>query len=390
MSQPFVSFAAVVLLTGTVGCDRPEARAKRAAGNLPMTASIHILERGPNCGECTFDLEELAVLGAPDDELPVGDGSFLAVVAGARCVVAPTDRDGEVLLFDGCVGAPRQFGRQGEGPGELTGIRTLDRWGEDSIVAFGYGRMEFLSGATGQGRSVRFDPTIQGHTILASSDDGVVIVNSDRHTRPQFMTIHADGSIADSVGLAAGSPDRGDSREHAAVLGEASQPRQFWSGTPFYRYELTRWSVEGRALQSIRRQPDWFAPYDSTALAAFWKATGAAQRPLPAQRAIHESADGVLWVAFGVSADGWQPDSALPAGRRGPRGEQMSRARTRLEHYDGVLEALDAATGELLISIRTDDLLVGFPNDTLAYARRVGEDGINQIAVFRLRFRRGP
>lgn len=386
---------AAVLLVMNTACAAEETKEPAASAGSTgstgstTTSSVVVLERGAGCGGCEIELEELYLLGHAEDSLPVGDGSFLTVAAGNRCIVGPTDRDGEALIFDECRGEPRQLGRRGEGPGELGSIRAVAPWRGDSVLFLGYGRLEILSSATGRGRSLRFDPSIEGYTMVTVPGDSAVIVNNSRPTRSQFAEIQFDGSPGATFGLPGASPSRGDSREQAATLGYSPRPHVFWVGAKFFRYHLAQWNRAGEQLLVIDRAPSWFAPYDSSTLAAYGAASAAVMRPVPSLRAVHESVDGLVWTAFVVAAHDWHPDSVPPPPlRRTPSGEVPSRSRSRAEHFDGVIEVLDGASGEFLMSVQTDESWVDFANDSLVYSRRQGEDGTHQIAVYRMRLRR--
>ena len=380
---------AAVLLVMSVACKTEETKEPVISGGAATSSSVELLERGAGCGDCEIELEELYLLGHAEDSLPIGDGSFLTVAAGDRCVLAPTDRDGEALIFDECRGEPRQLGRRGNGPGELSSIRTVASWRGDSVVFLGYGRLEILSSATGRGRSVRFDPSIEGYTMVTVPGDSVVIVNNSRPTKSQFAEIRWDGSGGTAFGLAGAAPNAGNAQSHVVALGSSSRPHAFWAGAMYFRPQLTLWSHDGERLFVFDRTPPWFAPYDSSALAKSWDASAAVVRPVATLRAVRESTDGLLWAAFGIAAADWRPDSGPPpALRRTPSGEIPSRSRSRVEHFDGVIEVMDGASGELLMSVRTDESWVNFANDSLIYSRRQGEDGTHQIAVYRMRLRR--
>ncbi|MDZ4258812.1 MAG: hypothetical protein U0974_01675 [Gemmatimonadales bacterium] len=389
MTTRTTAACAAVLLVMNTACAAEETKEPAASAGSTTTSGVEVLERGANCGDCEIELEELYLLGHAGDSLPIGDGSFLTVAAGDRCIVGPTDRSGEALIFDECRGEPRQLGRRGEGPGELSSIRAVAPWRGDSVVFLGYGRLEILSSATGGGRSLRFDPSIEGYTMVTVPGDSAVIVNNSRPTKSQFAEIRWDGSGGTAFGLPGVAPSRGDSRAHIAALGSSPRPHAFWSGPRFFRHHLTLWSRTGEELFTVDRSPAWFAPYDSSTLAAYGATSAAVMRPVPSFRAVHESDDGLLWTAFVVAAHDWRPDSVPPPTlRRTPGGEVPSRSRSRMEHFDGVIEVLDAASGEFLMSVQTDELWVGFANDSLVYSRRQGEDGTHQIAVYRMRLRR--
>lgn len=346
-----------------------------------------VLERGDKCGTCSIAIEEVAVLGSASDSLSIGDGSLLAVTP-AGCVVGPTDRDGELLMFKDCTGAPHQLGRAGQGPGELGSIRAIAAWPGDSVVAFGYGKMTILSVLSGAGRTVRVDPDTRGQNILVLQGAPLLIVGNDHPARAQFTAVNADGSHHATFGRPPRSDLRADEMDNAVVFGTAGAQEGLWAGSTFYRFRLERWAVAGGPGFLIERTPTWFTPYDSTALSRFWDASAAVMRPLPHLRGIHESADGTLWVAAGVAASGWSPDSVNRAVPRTRNGEAPSRSMSRSDHYDGVIEALDAKSGTHLISIQTPDLWVGFINDSTVYARRESSEGVPQFALYRVRLKR--
>lgn len=379
---------AIALTVFVVSCSKLHTDHPAQSNNPGMTSGVAVLERGPSCDTCEVVLEELGVLGRADDSLPIGSGSFLLVSSGGRCIVGPTDRDGEVLVFDGCRGAPRVFGRTGQGPGEIGSVRSMAPWRGDSILLFSYGRMEVLSDATGSGRTVTFDPAIQGASIATVLDDSLVIVNNDRLTKPQFSLIRSDGRTGPTFGAPVRQDIRADPSLHAMVLGSSPQPHRFWAGATFYRYHLELWSSTGEQVLAIDRSSSWFPPYDSTALARFWSASAAVARPLPYLRSVRETADHLIWAAFAVAAKDWKPDSVVPLSQRDRNGEVRSGPRSRMEHYDGVLDVLDGNTKELLISVRTDEMWAGIVNDTLLYARRETPDGVPQLVLYRIRLRR--
>ncbi|MBL0177589.1 MAG: hypothetical protein IPP98_00475 [Gemmatimonadetes bacterium] len=248
--------------------------------------------------------------------------------------------------------------------------------------------MTILSARTGAGRTVPVDPDTRGENIVVLPGAPLLIVNNELPARAQFTAINADGSHHQTFGLPPRADPRADRFANLVVLGQAGAQDGFWAGSTFYRYRLAHWMVGGRAASFVERTPKWFAPYDATALSRFWDASAAVMRPLPYLRGIHEAADGTLWVAAAVAAIDWSPDSIKPVVRRSRTGEVTSRSGSRLEHYDGVLEALDAKTGAHLITIQTPDLWVGFANDTIVYARRESVEGVPQIALYRMRLKR--
>lgn len=389
MIRQTIAVYAAVLLVMSVACRKEETKEPVTSGGAATPSRVDVLERGAGCGGCEIELEELYLLGHAEDSLPIASGSFLAIVAGNQCVIGPTGRDGEALIFDGCRGQPRPLGRRGEGPGELGSIRAVAPWRSDSVLFLGYGRLEILSSATGQGRSVRFDPAIEGYTMVTVPGDSAVIVNNSRPTKPQFAEIRFDGSSGSAFGLPGASPSRGNSQVHVAAMGSSPRPHTFWAGAMYFRHHLALWSRDGGRLLTIDRTPSWFAPYDSSALARSWVASAAAMRPVVSLRAVHESADGLVWAAFGIAADDWIPDSApQPVAHRTRGGEVPSGSRSRIDHFDGVIEVLDGTSGEILMSARSDELWVGFANDSLVYSRRQADDGTYQVAVYRMRLRR--
>lgn len=343
-----------------------------------------VVERGDDCEHCTLDLDSLLTLGDIDDAYSIGDAATLAVVAG-DCVVGPTDRDGELLLFADCRERPRPLARSGEGPGELGSIRALAPWRGDSIIALGYGRATVLSVATGAGRTFHFDPEVQGFRMVVLPAESLVVINSDRSTRLQFVSLRFGGGRGPVFGAAA--EQAADVRTRDRVLGP-SRSGQFWAATTAYQHRVELWTSGGQLRRVIDRTPPWFPRYDSLALQQFWAATAARQRPLPSLRAVRESVEGLLWVAAAVPARDWQPDSVRQPDRLTAAGERVTGTRSRLAHYDGVLEVLDARSGALRVSVSGEEMWAGFANDTLIYSRRETTDGVPQLVVYRMRLSR--
>lgn len=374
---------ALALSTGG-GCGGAGDRTE-STGYVPgqaVPASGLVVERGARCGGCSVQISEIGTLGSPNDELQVGDGSAAVMVPVAGCVVGPTDREGEVLFFRRCGRDVSLFGRAGEGPGELGVVRRLARWRGDSVLAFGYGTMVVLSGATGSGRTSRFDPGIQGTNILTIPEDSLVVVNNDHATRPQFTIIRSDGSTGPSFGRPAPLVQRGNPAHNRAALGVGRRSGTLWVVPTFFELALSQWSIDGELLQTLRPATTWFSSYDTVALSDFWARGPRQVRPLPFTRAVHESVDDVLWVAHSIAASDWKAESPSAANERrdGREGGQSS---SRSQYFDGMLSAFDPTTGELIISLQIPEPIIGFLADTIAVTRRMDGDGVSQLVLLR-------
>ena len=235
---------------------------------------------------------------------------------------------------------------------------------------------------------MRFDPGTEGYDIVAVGSDSSVVVKNNQPNKDQFTTINASGDLGASFGLPAPLGRKVNPLSYTVELGVSALPGSFWAGSTFYQIEMARWSTDGERLSTFAPIVDWYPPYDSTALAEYHAVGAEALRPLPFLRAIHETADGVLWLAFSVAAFDWQPDSIETVELRSRSGEVIRRGGSRPEHFDGVLTAFNSASGEHLLTIRTADVVAGFANDTLAFARRTGPDDVPQIALFRFGLQR--
>jgi hypothetical protein len=224
--------------------------------------------------------------------------------------------------------------------------------------------------------------------VVALPGDSSVVVKNNNPARAQFGVIQFDGTVGPAFGLPAPLGRALDPRRAEAALASSRAPGFFWAGARFYHPEVTLWTVHGERRREFRPSFGWYVTYDSTALAKFYAVGAGVRRPLPWLRAIHETEDGVLWLAYAVAASDWRPDSVEVEVLRSRSGEVRRSGGSRLEHYDGVLVAMDTQTGEVLISVRTADIIVGFGGDTLAYARRQGPDDVPQVALFSLTMKR--
>jgi hypothetical protein len=135
-------------------------------------------------------------------------------------------------------------------------------------------------------------------------------------------------------------------------------------------------------IRQVRRRVDWF-PDDTGARAPSWE-----DRPGPKISSVAEDDAGVLWVVISRPAKGWYPVD--PSGSmRGPDGIPTGiMPEPSAGRFESVVEALDAATGELLASAVFSPTVFHFVAPAVVFQKIEDSDGAYTIRLLRLRLHR--
>jgi hypothetical protein len=255
----------------------------------------------------------------------------------------------------------QRVSRRGQGPGEFSRV---------SSIVIGLGDTIFVC-----------DPNTHQLTVFAPDyrpvrrvDLGVaanfqaavvgqrLIVNANLRTGTRagypLHLYQASGQFVRSFGSIAGAyrPDVAFAgrRNVASAGGDA-----VWSGL-VNEYLIERWDTAGRLTISLRRDPDWFKPYDRVE-------TGAAIAPVPLMRSVAQQHDS-LWVIAVVADPQWA--SAVSEATPDRRFFRVSDSHA---YQDSYVELIDWRRGELIVSTRSPKEILVFVAPGVAYWR--SEDG---------------
>ena len=368
--------APVWLILAIVAC-----RAERPALLNDGQLQVSVLSRGPKCQACTLELDYLGRLGTSADSMLMTAETVIAVRPDGAFIAAPLSVDGEAAIFDSLGAVARAYGRAGEGPGENGRILNVLPWRGDSILFAGFERLTFLAGPRGQGRTSRLDRPSPSHRTVALPEADAVVRNYSYPPGPQFVVFGSDGRVRAAMGEAHPLGTSTDNYRRLGELGPARDPHHVWSAPQRYGIRMDLWDArDGSLVRSFADSTDWYMPHDSTALYQFiLDGNDAVNPPPPFLRGLRESREGVLILLYNVAAADWAPfRDTLPPLQRGMRPEA----------YDGVIDLRDSATGESLLTVRTNLPFPRLVNDTLLADRRQTEEGFWVYDIYRVKFRR--
>ena len=327
---------------------------------------------GPECAVCEIvsvplvrlgDAEGLGMLEAEDNSVRVDRRGRFFVFGGRRPYFWVFDSSGKVT---------HRIGRSGEGPGEFSMVNGIAIGEADSVFVFDIHRrlvsvytpdLEFA-------RTFRLRFSLDGPQLFfgASLLINTGIRTADRVGLP-FHVLDGEGRISRSFGSEMGGVYRADMRDimDRRVLAR-SDISSFWAAR-INQYLIQRWTMDGRLLETLHREPPWFE--------VWWKprAAGANTPPNTAVEAMGQVGD-TLWLLAWVPGERWR--SAIEQDAR------RFRVTKPEVYWNAVLEAVDLKRRVVIASRRMpllfDDLLEG----GLAVRNDTDEVGNPVVWLYRL------
>jgi len=350
-----------------------------ACSEAPVEADHHtlVLAGGPTCEECEIVVNEVAVLGHPDDPAsvaanPSARGRLGRLSTGDFLSSGLTG--GETGLVYGSTGrAIRSIGRAGEGPGEFGRDLRIIGSGDTLVVVDRRRRQVVRMDVSGNyldsflvdwplWNSARLpDGTLVFSTEASFDDDGFRLVKVVDQ-RGNLIASH-DRVSSELVDLM--MPDMDGRRVAPAVSGS------YWTAVR-WTYELHRWNSPGRRDLVVIRDAEWFRPNRPQSVddVDAWYVTEPPPRDV---FHIRETGDGLLWTYSQVPDNRWQP---------GPEPDDVPSLHRSL---DTVVEVIDITDGSVVAQRRLDERL-GAVCDGSDFMTTVREmpDGDTRTIVLRL------
>lgn len=319
------------------------------------------------CTSCELSMELVASLGHPSDEHLVGESPPIVQRDSlGRFLVASSSPRTRVLLYDSTGEYLEAWGGPGEGPGEFGHIRTILHLPGDSLMVVdgSNGRLTVLDAGGVPHRTFRLGARV--HDIALAPDGGLLVsasIASETTIGLLFHKFTAEGTLSQSFGEASEVVPWRPSATHRRIsIGGQSG---FWAVRPD-RYELERWTWDGRQAEIISRGAPWFPRRHEEGAVNFFE-----EPPSPWVQDIHVDSDGLLWVLARRASADW---AAVE--------QRVSRAAWGM-FYDTVLEAIDLETGHVVSSSVHAWYGNGFTNDGLVVAHREGPSGMTILDLWR-------
>jgi hypothetical protein len=324
---------------------------------------------------CRLEVTHEVTLGQADGSGALTDMVAIARDANGRYLVSGNKDRAAIITFDHRGRPTGRFGRKGKGPGEFEFIWVLEARGNEVRVFDSY-----LNRLTVLDRALK---PIRTHAIpsfisAVTTSSGDVIVNSVIMSRSlagvPLHLVGDKGNIVRSFGerreaFRADLPYAG----HRVIT--SSKSGGIWA-TPVNRYELEKWTVDGKRIQQIIPSEPWFKPH---AGGAGFKPD---RPPPPLISAIREHPAGYLIVAIAIADPQWK--QSLKPLKDHPDG--LKQAPTSLnEYHDTRIDVFDMRTGKLVDTRTIDDFASKFADDERLASYAENENGVPQVRVWRLR-----
>lgn len=312
----------------------------------------HLTSQAPS-GELI--VQRVAHIQDPTGQTGVGRPSAFAMDSKGRLIMTDAFTGNILLSFDRRGTLLGKHGREGQGPGEFGFVQylDLDERGNLRVWDIGNSRISILSPDFEFLGQRPLPVPISGTGAIPLGDSAFVI----NQATPTARGIGNPYHVIDKQGLTSrsfGSTDTTVRPDQSAVsflrhLSPASGPR-FWAGH-VNSYTIELWDSQGRRYRSYTRTVPWFVAWIRAR-------SPSPEGPQSRMSSLRRDAQGRLWVTFQVSDPDWE--SALrPSGREfggyipnPPQG-----------FWDTIIEVLDENTGEVLASLRIDDLIIGIVDD---------------------------
>jgi len=334
------------------------------------------LEAQAPCQECRIELRPETRIGASDDPfgLASGDGGRVAIADDGSVWVSPMLAPHTLAKYDAAGNLAHFVDRKGRGPGEYQYILGIAISGQGQLAVMSSDRLsehELSAGAYLQSKAI----PIQGMDFLPLANSSVVVNGSSYLSDRAGYTLHLvdpSGEITHSFGYVTRGVEL-DPEGTTLVLAPAPEDA-FWAAR-VNQYRLDKWSPEGAHIRTIKREVDWFEPWDR------WVSPADGTPPSRIAGAWEDGA-GNLWVLHVVADEDHDPDTYVHI-----RSDEIQGPVDPA--FDTIIEVLDANTGQLLASRRFPTRMQGFMNGRVI-GFDLAADGGQQLVIYRPEIVRDP
>ncbi|MEQ8330405.1 MAG: hypothetical protein RH859_08100 [Longimicrobiales bacterium] len=362
--QPSMAGVALLSLLALPACD-----GEVESPSLKTGPGLYTIEGESSCAECEIVLEDIAVLGAPEDSTSIredaaGRGCMVGQLSTGEFVVSGSVGGGQLVVYAGSGPSRRSIGRRGRGPGEFGSV--LRVWvGPGDTLFVADERNARIQVLTAEGEFVRsfampapnrpFTRLRTGnllfHTMPSSTDDAT------------FQLVDRSGEPLADLGRPAL-----DEVEFEGWVVSPAPSALFWAAS-MWEYELYEWESADSIKRTVRRVADWFP-------GGVWFSEELYERDRPGSYLIHvwEDESGLLWVYSGVPDADWAPNEA-----RVPDPDWYE------QNFDVVIEVVDLGRERVVASTTVDYMLGAVCGRPLMYTVEWSDRGDTRTRVVRPR-----
>jgi len=338
----------------------------------PEAASAQSALECPGCATLSWTVRahlDLGENGFPTDQTSVA-------LLGRRVFMAPLHGDEHRIAVIEPSGAIRMLGGLGEGPGEFVKVTRL-RASATRLHVFSRGRETIFDEDVNLVAARQVVVPVLGGAVALSGDrsvvQGWVLDTSTGAGGLAFHLLTSEGRVA--FGPRIGTHAAGRSARGTYVLGPADG-ESFWS-VRRDGYEFRRWSASGELVQELTPDPPFpFEPADAERAL-----NPLVERLPPTVSAVHQDAEGHLWVAVAVAPLAWRPVDGEPT--------EYSPALLELV-LETLVEVIDIESGRPIARARVPRIIDEFVGDGVAKSWRTDDAGLIQVDLLQFTLDPGP
>lgn len=379
-SPPANPGASLAEFPGATADDAQDPRCPRKAERTFTPGSTTVIKDGrPPCRiefrDTGIRLEAVADGSRPDPGRTVlvdSNGRYISANApGWGAVISVWDSRGRFMY---------SFGREGEGPGELTarGMLSLFIDGRDNLhIRDGGLRWSVFSPEHEFVRSVPaqvMGGVMEELTVIL--DDGSALASGNyRGDHPHhFRVVDSAGALARTFGPVTTASDVYLERPITHAGGDS-----FWAAPPIdgeQEYVLEEWGLDGELRRAFRRDVSWYEWRGDEMTSSFVSQ-------------LHLTHNGLLYVVIPRATEEFLDKYETPRHMEGLDEEDEERALMELmELMEAVIEVIDTRSGELLASdaFRIPEMMETaaqtlFRGSMRGFRYAVGDDGMPFVEI---------
>jgi hypothetical protein len=332
----------------------------------------------PACSDCRIRLTHVATLGTDTGDAAI-PGQPIHYALDSRGRIFLTFMRDRPLVFDLKGRFLRVLAGIGRGPAEV---------GPGSLINVGRGDTIFAFDE-GNARITFFDPDfrlVNSHPLGTAGGSGMLqlgngtFVQANVFRDPEkigyaLRLLRRDGEVLRYIGLPA---DRVDlSRESA--LNRSLTPRAtktFWVAHEL-TYTLQQYDEQGRLIQTLREQPDWFVEAGPHGVMVV-----PGKSPPSVVLGVYEHHDGMLWVSAQAARADWQAGVGKPYKGRAAFVYLPTPDVTLV--WENVIEVIDPRSKQVVSTTRVPGTRLHFLGDGLVAGYAPDETGRPRVKIWRV------
>jgi hypothetical protein len=303
------------------------------------------------CRDCRIVAETLAYLGDSRDTLALSRNVAPTRDSRGRYYLASQQPSNRIYVFEPSGRLLTEFGKPGQGPGELSQVFDIQVGAGDSIYVFEESHVHVFSPEYAHVRQFPSDitlissffstPLLDGTFLRSEELHTFAILRPDGTTLPQVRVQEADTTVCDECGI--------------RIYREGSEPGTVWSGAT-NTYSVDHHDLSGKVSQRFTRIAPWVptivAPPRRRGGEEAAAAEMASSMARPRFMGAAQSSDGLLWTHVMVVPEGKGPSTEeLQNAMDSPDDAPMDRLIDKLlQSYGTYVEVIDPERRELLAS----------------------------------------